>query len=516
MDFRNTPYFHVGRASDLKGRDRVIYRLFEMVPGSLAWLSIIGIIILSKYAPVWAAYFIIAFDLYWLLKTMYLSIHLRQNFKRMKINMNRDWAELLSRMKSGHIYHMVILPFYEESFDVVEKSVISVIEAKKADMKTIFVLAREEKVGESARKIALKIEEKYKSSFTYFLNTAHPAGVVGEMPGKGSNITYAAKEARKLLDSEKIQYEDVIVSAFDSDTVVYPDYFLCLAWYFLSQPKPTEVSYQPVPLYNNNIWNSPAFSRVVASSGTFWQMIQQERPEKLATFSSHAVSFKTLVELDYWQTNMVSEDSRIFWNAFMAYDGKYKVVPISYPVSMDANLAGSFWGTVRNVYKQQRRWAWGSENVAYILMGFLKNKNISLWKKIRVAATQIEGYWSLSTNPIFIFLLGWLPLILGSNEFRSTVLSYNLPVITRNLMILCMFGLVLSAVISLKFLPPPPPNTSKFKKIGMVLQWILVPFTIMIFGAVPGLDAQTRLLFGRYMGFWVTPKYRIMEEKKHA
>jgi hypothetical protein len=41
-----------------------------------------------------------------------------------------------------------------------------------------------------------------------------------------------------------------------------------------------------------------------------------------------------------------------------------------------------------------------------------------------------------------------------------------------------------------------------------MLQWIMVPLTMIIFSAIPGLDAQTRLMFGRYMGFWVTPKAR--------
>jgi hypothetical protein len=205
---------------------------------------------------------------------------------------------------------------------------------------------------------------------------------------------------------------------------------------------------------------------------------------------------------------MVSEDSRIFWNAFLAYDGDYEVTPLSYPLSMDANLAPSFWQTIINIYKQQRRWGWGVENVPYILFGLIKNKKIPFWKKMRVTFTQLEGFWSLSTNPIMIFALSWLPLIIGGSAFNTTVLSYNLPVVTRNLMVLAMCGLVFSAIISMTFLPKRPVSQSRFKFIWLVLQWVLIPITITVFGAFPGLDAQTRLMFGRYMGFWVTPKHQ--------
>lgn len=110
------------------------------------------------------------------------------------------------------------------------------------------------------------------------------------------------------------------------------------------------------------------------------------------------------------------------------------------------------------------------------------------------------------TNPIMLFILGWAPIFLGTREFHETVLSYELPIMVRNLLIVAMFGLVVSSVISLSLTPPRPDGHSRFRYIVMTLQWIMVPMTMIVFSAIPGLDAQTRLMLGRYMGFWVTPK----------
>ncbi|MCX6731459.1 MAG: hypothetical protein NTX55_00490, partial [Candidatus Parcubacteria bacterium] len=496
-------YLKVGKAGDLTGKDRIVYRLVEILPGLFTWLTLVGVVLGSWLVPVWAAFFIIVFDLYWLIKTVYLSTHLRANWGKVRHNMKTDWEERLRNFKYNHIWQMVVLPFYKEGFDIISASIEALVNTKWNKNKMLIVLAYEERVGEEAEKNARMAYEKYKDKFTHFIIVKHPANLAGEMAGKGSNIAYAAEETRKkILDAHNIKYEDVLVSAFDIDTRAYPQYFLCLAWHFLTCEKPYRSSFQPVPVYNNNIWDAPAFSRVVATSGTFWQMIQQERPEQLATFSSHSMSFKTLYEVGYWQKNMVSEDSRIFWNCFMRFDGDYYVIPISYLVSLDANLAGSFLQTVKNVYKQQRRWFWGTaENAAYVFFGCLKNKKISLGKKLRRIFVQFEGAWSSATNPLIIFFLGWLPLFLGGEAFNKTLLSYNLPRITRDIMFLAMLGLFMSAIISATLLPPLPAGKKKYKYLFMILQWVLIPLTIPIFGALPSVEAQTRLMLAKYLGF---------------
>lgn len=507
---KNIPnYLKLATADDLYGPDRVLFRVLEIFPGFLAWSTFLGIVLASYFVPVWAAVFIIIFDLYWLVKTVFLSFHLRANFKRMQENLKIDWKKRLQKLRYEHVWQLVVLPMSKESYDVVRDTISALQKSDWQKEKMILVLSYEERYKDNGEEVGVKIKKEFGETFPNFFMTMHPERIEGEIPGKGANESWAAKFIKEnFIDPKQIPYEDIIISSFDIDTRVNPQYFEILTWHFLTAENPFRSSYQPVPVYNNNIWHTPALSRVVATSGTFWQMMQQERPERLTTFSSHSMSFKTLLEMDFWQKNIVSEDSRIFWNSLLFYDGDYKSVPLSYPVSLDANLAPTFYGTLKNVYKQQRRWAWGVENFPYVVFGFLKNKNISLGKKIYYLFNMIEGFWSWSTNSIMIFALGWLPIILGGREFNQLVLAYNLPQITRFIMTLAMAGLVASAIISMKLLPPRPQNFGKLKSFSMLLQWILVPVTVIFLGSIPALDAQTRLMFGKYMGFWITPKDR--------
>ncbi len=514
-------YIKIGQASDLADKkERRLYRFLEILPGLLSWGTLGGVVFLSWLQPVWIAFFIIAFDIYWLLRTIFLTIHLRSCFNRMEKVKKTDWLEELKKDEAGfemswqEIYHLIILPTYKESLEVAEGTFRSLSQINYSLDKFIVVLACEEKGGEEALKIAREIEEKYGRIFFKFLTTVHPMDIPGELAGKGANETWAAREVKeKIIDPLKIPYENILVSVFDIDTVVHEQYFARLAWVFLKTADRLHSSYQPIPVFNNNIWDAPAFSRVAAQSSTFWQMMLQERPEHMITFSSHSMSFKSLAEMDFWSVKNVSEDSRIFWQALLFYDGRYKVEPLYLPVSMDANLAQSFWRTVLNVYKQHRRWAWGAENIAYALFGFFQNKKISRRAKLFWTFDHLEAFWSWATNALLICFLGWLPLALGGQKFNVTVLSYNLPQITKFLMTLTMIGLIVSAIYGINLLTPRPKNRGFWHSFLMAAQWVLLPLTIIIFGAIPGLEAQTRLMLGKYMGFWVTPKERKIGEQ---
>lgn len=531
----------IGNFEDTRNKKkRFLYRFFEMLPGILIWVTFGLAIFLSWAQPLWIAFFIIAFDLYWIFKVIYFSIHTRSAYRRMKESLKRDWmteleqlpprifatsplAPLLSKERGNNseevsyknLWHLVILPMHKEPYEVVQPAIEAVANSQWPKDRMMVALAAEEAAGENAQETVLRIYSEYKNKLPNFFVTKHPANLPGEIPGKGSNERWAGIYIKNnFIDKKNIPYENIIVSTLDADTVVYPHYFSCLAYNYLTCEKPLRSSFQPIPLFINNIWQAPALSRVVAFSSTFWHTMNQERPEKHLTFSSHSMPFKALVDIGFWHPDVVSEDSRIFWQCFLHYNGDYRVISLYYPVSMDANVAGSYWRTIRNIYKQQRRWAYGAADIAYFLFGFWKNwrnkesKNIPKRLMWQYGFYTTEGFFSWATYAALMFVLGWLPLFLGGESFNTTILSYNLPRVTRFFLTIAMLGLMSSIFFSISILPPRPPNYGKFKYIPMILQWLLVPITLVIFGSMPAIEAQTRLMLGKRLGFWPTEKSR--------
>jgi len=507
-------YLDISKAGDLKNRgERRLYRFFEIIPGAVSLGTLLGVFIFSWMFPSGVAVFIICFCFYYLFRVFYFSLHQTVGYFRVKGVMKKEWLNELKKIKKWKdIYHIVIFPSYKESQEIIEESIESLINSEYPKEKMIIVLAVEERAGAQFEKQAKSIAKKYEHIFLKFLVVVHPDGVKGEIAGKGSNTAHAGQEVKeKIIDKLKLPYENVLISTFDIDTKVFPQYFARLTYLYLTEENPEKASYQPIPIYNNNIWSSSPFTRVVSTSNTFWQMIQQERSEELTTYSSHSTPAKVFFEVGY-PNNVVQDDSRIFWKAYLQYEGNYKVVPMYYMVSMDAVMAQNLWRTIVNQYKQQKRWAWGCAEIPYLLFGFLKDNKIPFWQKARHTFVIIEGFWAWATAALLLFLLGWLPIILGGQKFNFTVLSFNLPILTSQIMTVSMAGMFISAILSTMLLPPVPKTMKWYvrllKRSTVFLQWIFLPVTLILFGSLPALDAQIRLMLGKHMGFWVTEKVR--------
>ena len=378
----------------------------------------------------------------------------------------------------------------------------------------IVVLGGEERAKDIFLPKVKAIQEKYGDKFHSLLVTLHPSDLPGEMKGKGSNVHWIGERVHDKIRELGIPVDDVLVHSFDVDTVAHPQYFACVAYRFLTVENPHRASYQPMVLYNNNLWESPAVVRVCMFGTTFWLMTELPRAEGMMTFSSHSMTLKMLVDVGFHQADIVSEDSRIFLQALVRYSGDYRVVPIHLPVSMDTVMSGNYWKAMLALYKQMRRWGYGAENFPYMAMHFARDKRMPAWTKIKFLWKQIEGAYTWATVPLLIFLLGRLPFWLAPDQFRSYAVFQNTPFTLEWLMRFAMIGAFVSAFTAMTLLPPRPKYVPRWQTpIVTVFQWILLPVTFVLFGAFPAIDAQTRLMLGKYMGFYVSPKRGGGEDK---
>jgi len=536
---------------DLTGRQKAAQRFFEIIPGAMSWTIIAGMLVLSFLKPLIAAVIIIAFDLYWFLRLLYMTLFLVLSYLRFSLEKETDWMmkvrglddpdrylrdldrqnskggvrkkialfvhrkeiESLKRTVLGRplpkdIYHLVLIPVAKETRNIVEPGIASLAGGTFPSGRIMVVLALEERAGEEVTAGLSQIREAYRDKFFDMMVAVHPDGIPGEARVKGANATFAAKKAADYIKEKGIPFENVVVSCFDADTVVNPDYCASLTYYFMTCPERQRASFQPIPVYNNNIWDAPGITRVLEAGSSFFQLIEATNPQKLVTFSSHSMSFKALVDVGYWPVDMISDDSAIFWKAFIHYDGNYRVVPMYTTLSMDAVVGENWWRTVVNVYKQKRRWAWGVENFPIVMRAFLGDKNIRFFNKIRHGFKLLEGHIAWSTWAFLLTFIGWLPAIFAGREFSHSVFYYSAPRITGTIFHLASISLLTSIVLSLCLLPRKTESHPVIKRIGFAFQWLLVPFTIVFLSALPALDAQTRLMLGKYMTFWVTDKTR--------
>jgi hypothetical protein len=486
------------------------YRLFEILPGLSIWLTLLLAVLLSFFRPLWMIYFIIVFDLYWVMRVVYFSFYLILSWRRFRRALKINWMDKLNREFPAWAdkINVIFLPVYNEDMPVVEATLSALMASSYPKEKMYIVLSGEARNAGHWQEFKPQIEEKYKNIFADIIFYTHPDKLSGEIPGKGSHLNWMEKQFRQYADNRGWKYENIIVSAFDVDTIVHPEYFAHLTYMYCRHPRPEHSSFQPITLYNNNLWESPSVLRIMAFGTTFWTMFSLARVDNMVTFSSHSMSFAALVKCGGHAKDIVSEDSRIFYQCWFANKGDYEVTPLYIPVSMDTARDDKMWKSLKNLYYQQRRWAWGVEHVPYLIWEGKKHPEISRWKKAAMVFHEWEGKWSWALVAILITVVGRLPLWVAGDQVRQSALFFNTPHVLEVMMTLAMAGMLLSAILSMLILPRRPASQPRHIYLFMVLQWILLPVSLVLFSAIPCIDAVTHLMLGKYLGFNVSAKKR--------
>lgn len=494
--------------------DRTAYRLLEMFPGFTVWATFVLAIVGSVFFPVVVLLYIVTYDLLWMFRVVRFVINLFLAWRRYHRALRTDWLALAKAAPGfNDTYHVIFLPTYKEDISVLRATLKSLSQSAYPKEKMCVVLAGEERDHARFVPAADTLKAEFAGVFHSFLVTTHPKNLPNEIPGKGSNLNWSGKKVQEHIDALGIPYADVVVSAFDVDTVAHPQYFALLTYLYRTVPEPTRASFQPIALYNNNIWDAPAPVRVAAFGTTFWLMNELMRQDRLVSFSSHSMPFQALVDVGFWQKDIVSEDSRISLQCITHYKGAYRVVPMYLPVSMDMVEGENYREALGALYAQIRRWAWGVEHFPWLVWNMGRDKATPFMVKAKYIWNAWEGSYAWATAPILMFLLGRLPFYVAIGNVRNLSFFQNAPFAIEQIMIMANVGLIVSAVLSLLLLPHRPQHVHPGRWALMFLQWLLLPVTFILFGSVPAVDAQTRLMLGKYLGFNVTEKRRRAEVK---
>jgi len=513
------------------------YRAFEILPAFLTLLILLLPVILGKLNPKLAAYFVVAYLLLWFMRAVGLDIRSLQGWRTMKVHKNLPWRTMLvdledlepstknapkwhaknlqrvaknipkTRVKPSEVYHAVIIAFYNESRAVVEPTVQSVLDTEFDHKKIILILAYEERGGPEIEKLADDLIKQYGRNFYYAEAIKHPGNIQGEVIGKGGNVTFAGRRLQKYLEAAKIDPLNVLVTTLDSDNRPDKQYFGALTYTYCSTEEPKYASYQPVTMYLNNIWDAPAPMRVIATGNSFWNVVLSLRPHLLRNFSAHAQPMAALIDTDFWSVRTIVEDGHQFWRTWFRYDGKYDVFPIYVPIYQDAVLTDKYRRTLKMQFVQVRRWAWGASDIAYVAnQAFFKINNIPLHKRISKFFRLLEGHISWSTAPLILLLAAYPVLFFHTSSIAFGYLANELPQVASGLQRVAMVGILISLFLSMSALPPKPERYKRRRTFWMVIQWVYLPITSIVYSAAAAIYAQYRLATGRYLGFIVTEK----------
>lgn len=546
-------------------RARGLQRLLEVVPGGVTWGLIVLSVGLSFRWPEAVAWFVLTFDVYWLYKAVMLTGSVAAAFTMIRRTVDVDWrsrvfalrnipgriAEIEARLAAidtrlvvlaaagerlaaiggrrdaarlrderkellrllarrgepianpDRLWHVALVPTYTEPYSKLHETIGALAAADwPRERKMVAIITRETDLA--GRENVARLREAFGDRFLHFFHILDPLQP-GIVVGKSSAMAYGGRWLHRELSRLGFDPREVLVTDLDSDYRVHPRYFGYLSWTFLTDPDRFRRLYQPVPMFHNNMWETPLPVRLVAIGATHVQMWRSLTPEKLVSFSSYSVSLQTLHEVDYWATDAIPEDSRFYWKSFFRYSGEFQAIPLFMPIYGDAVRARSYPRTLIQQYTQIRRWAWGVTDIPYYIRNAFAHSEIPRMLRVRRLLDLWLDHLNWAIAPFVIIFGSNLPLILNP-AFAQTTLGQNLPLYASWLLTGAFGCLAVLMYIEERIAPPRPAGWGLFRNVVSRVQWLLLPVVGLVFSNLPALDAQTRLMAGKYLEYRVTEK----------
>lgn len=494
----------------IEKHDQRVTRTLEILSGLSSWTLLTSPFWASFFAPVIMAYFIILFDLYFLYRATHLGINSIRGYLKIKETAAINWLETLikSKLNYSKVRHIIFIPTYKEPIEILQRTLLALKISEFPTSQIDIVLATEER-EEKAVKKAKQLQKEFKSIFGHFWITTHPL-IPGEVAGKSSNLAFSAQEIKRKIEYLDYDKSFVTVTSCDADVVMPPKYYSLLTYQFLTLPKEARYLrfWQGALVYYNNIWRVPMPVRVVHTLYSVYQVANLMTPKSIFNYSTYSTSWKLVEEAGFWDVDVISEDWHLFFKCFITHRAKVELESVYLPLSADAAEGQNYVQSLLSQYNQNRRWAWGVTDIAYAAKQFLLN-----FRELSITPFFFRFLKALEQH--IFWPVHWWILTLGATipplinpAFKFTALGHNLPKISGFILTISVVFL-LSVIVVDYLLKPPRPDSVKKRQLPLtILQYFLMPVVSFFFGALPGMEAHTRLILGKRIEYRVTEKFK--------
>lgn len=480
------------------------------IPGLLVWLVLIGTMVALVEAPELALALTRLLGLYVLFRVLISVFFYPIGLLRCRWQ-ERSWraqcATPTEQQASSSVHHVVVVPNFREPLAILVRTLGGLAAQEAARERLTVVLAMEAADHEAEHKAAA-LTDQFGDCFAHLLVTYHPANLPDEAPGKAGNQRWAAVRARHfLVDQCGLALEDLTLTSCDADSLIHPGYFAQVTRQFTSDPERHQRFWQAWLRFDNNIWRVSSPIRVLTLMANMINLSELANPLMVKlTQSTYTFSYKLAESIDYWDTQVVAEDSHILLRGFFGTRGRASVRPIFLPTSGDAVTGVDFMAGLHNFYKQRTRHAWACQNTAYVLQQWNRHPDVPFAPKLLYLLQVLQDY-SLFGTAAFVLAVGW---ILSSVATGSPVVSFFRLAIPAFLFVAVNFisaaGTWLTWAAEHARCARDVAGWRPTALAGDLLACLLLPLMTMVLAVLPVIHANTKMLSGSQLIFVRTYK----------
>ena len=131
--------------------------------------------------------------------------------------------------------------------------------------------------------------------------------------------------------------------------------------------------------------------------------------------------------------------------------------------------------------------------------------------KYAVRRKSIRSFYVVKDH--ILWPVNWFAITVGANippllnqDFNRTIIGKTLPQVSSGILTLSLVALLAIIFVDWQEKPKAPKEIKWWQKLFSPLEFVFLPVVGFFFTALPGLDAHTRLMLGRYMEYRVTEK----------